>query len=157
MLGDHRTSSGYVGRGLPAAIEIGPEATLTVLGRVVAGDGTKLLVQSGHLTLGDQVGIDGDVRVICTERVSIGSGAAIAWGVTIMDADFHSIDGASKRGPILIGDHVWIGVGATILKNVNIGDGAIVAAGALVTKDVPAGALVGGVPAKVLREGVTWV
>ena len=53
--------------------------------------------------------------------------------------------------PIHIGKHVWIGANATVLPGVTIGDGAIVAAGAVVTKDVPANTIVGGVPAKVIR------
>ena len=58
--------------------------------------------------------------------------------------------------PIVIGNHVWIGARAIILKGVIIGDGAIIAAGAVVTHDVPAYTLAGGVPAKVIREGVEW-
>jgi acetyltransferase-like isoleucine patch superfamily enzyme len=54
------------------------------------------------------------------------------------------------------GNHVWIGMRAMILKGVTIGDGAVVAAGAVVTRDVPARALVGGVPARVLRNDVEW-
>ena len=55
-----------------------------------------------------------------------------------------------------IGDHVWIGADARILKGVTIGDGAVVAAGAVVTKDVPAGAVVGGMPAKVIGRADSW-
>jgi acetyltransferase-like isoleucine patch superfamily enzyme len=57
---------------------------------------------------------------------------------------------------VRIGDHVWIGARAAVLKGVTIGDGAIVAAGAMVTHDVPARALVAGVPARLVREGVEW-
>lgn len=60
------------------------------------------------------------------------------------------IDTASK-GPVIIGNDVWVCVGATILSGVTIGDGAIVAAGSVVTQDVPPYAIVGGVPARVLR------
>ena len=52
--------------------------------------------------------------------------------------------------------HVWIGTRVTILSGVNVGNGAVIAAGALVTKDVPAGALVGGIPAKIIKEKVEW-
>lgn len=58
--------------------------------------------------------------------------------------------------PISIGDHVWIGARSTILKGVSIGDGAVVAAGSLVTRDVPPGALVGGSPARMVRPKVEW-
>ncbi len=58
--------------------------------------------------------------------------------------------------PIKIGNHVWIGSNVTVLKGVEIGDGSIIAAGSLVNKNIPPGVLAGGVPAKILKEGVTW-
>lgn len=58
--------------------------------------------------------------------------------------------------PIKIGNHVWIGINATILKGVTIGDGAIIAAGAVVNKDVEENSLVGGVPAKILKKNIFW-
>ena len=54
--------------------------------------------------------------------------------------------------PIRIGRHVWIGANATVLPGVTIGDGAIIAAGAVVTRDVPENAIVGGVPARIMRQ-----
>lgn len=56
-----------------------------------------------------------------------------------------------SKGPIIIGDDVWLGTGVIVLSNVRIGDGAVVAAGSVVTKDVPSGAIVAGVPAQVVR------
>ena len=58
----------------------------------------------------------------------------------------------NKRGPIVIHDRVWIGPGVTILHNVTIGEGAVVAAGAVVTKNIPPFTLVGGIPAKVIAK-----
>ena len=57
---------------------------------------------------------------------------------------------------MVIGSHVWIGCNVLILKGVTVGDGAVIAAGSVVTKDVPAASLVGGNPARILKENVTW-
>lgn len=67
-------------------------------------------------------------------------------GLAIRNLDNHGIvcDGYKKTDPIVIGDHVWIGIRALILKGVTIGDGAVIAAGAVVTKDVPPNTLYGG-------------
>jgi acetyltransferase-like isoleucine patch superfamily enzyme len=139
-------------------VELGRDATLAVDGRARLGDGTKILVGPGAtVSIGDDSHFDGDCRVVCAAGVSIGSGCAIAWEVLIMDTDFHRVDGrASSDAPVRLGDRVWVGVGAKILKGVSVGDGAIVAAGAVVTRDVPAGALVAGSPARVVREHATW-
>ena len=61
-----------------------------------------------------------------------------------------------SAAPVVIGDRVWVGTRAVILKGVSIGDGAVVAAGAVVTSDVPAGAVVGGVPARVIGRADSW-
>lgn len=58
--------------------------------------------------------------------------------------------------PIVIGDHVWIGMNVIVLKGVTIGEGAVVSAGSVVTKDVPPHSLVAGVPAKVVKTDVEW-
>ncbi|GAB4461186.1 MAG: hypothetical protein OHK0029_26110 [Armatimonadaceae bacterium] len=73
----------------------------------------------------------------------------------IMDGDFHDLQDINKPGkvePVIIEDNVWIASRVTILKGVHIGTGAVVAAGAVVTKNVPARTLVAGVPAKVIRS-----
>ena len=72
----------------------------------------------------------------------------------ILDTDFHVVgdaNGHATPSPVVIEDLVWIGAGATILRGVHVGRGASIAAGSVVTKDVAAGAVVGGVPARVLR------
>ncbi|MCW3040473.1 MAG: hypothetical protein JWM31_2378 [Solirubrobacterales bacterium] len=133
-----------------------------VAGRLVARDfrifngaqvgvnaGAELILGSGYANVG--------LSLACFERIEIGEGAAIGEQVMIRDSDNHQILGSGPAtAPIVVGDLVWIGARATILKGVTIGDGAVVAAGAVVNRDVPAGALVAGVPARVKRTDVRW-
>jgi len=101
--------------------------------------------------------INNNLNISCFEKIEIGNGVVISENVTIRDNDDHFIDDATKTtAPVKIGNHVWIGLRVTVLKGVTIGDGAVVAAGAVVTKDVAPNTLVGGVPAKVIKENVMW-
>lgn len=102
--------------------------------------------------------INNNSKIICFEKIIIGNDVKISEDVMIRDSDNHAIirEGYKKTSPITIGNHVWIGARATILKGVAIGDGAIIAAGAVVTKDVPPATLVAGVPAKTIRQNVQW-
>lgn len=102
--------------------------------------------------------INENVQITVGDTVEIGEGATIGRDVVIRSFDGHTIEipGYKISEPIKIGRHVWIGQGATILKGVTIGDGAIIAAGAIVTKDIPAKCIAAGIPAKVIKENVTW-
>lgn len=157
-LGDAPTYVGYVARGMAPVIELQESAMLLIEGAVRLGDGARILAGPGAtVTIGDDTHFDGDSRLISATKVSIGAGCAIAWEVLIMDADFHRVDGrVTGDAPTMIGDHVWIGAAAKILKGVTVGDGAVIAAGTIVTRDVPSSALVAGNPARVVREGITW-
>lgn len=87
--------------------------------------------------------------------IHIGQGSLIGHNVvlaTVNHALEPSQDHKNSYDSIVIGKHVWIGSNATILPGVTIGDWAVVAASAVVTKDVPAYTVVGGVPAKILKE-----
>ena len=108
------------------------------------------------LTLGSGYANSG-VKIGCFHSVTIGEHVAIGPEVMIRDSDNHDIiGGGPQSAPIVIGDHVWIGARATILKGVTIGNGAVIAAGSVVIRDVPAASLVAGVPARVKREDVEW-
>lgn len=143
-------------------------------GSFIIGTNSKLELLDGMFTFGAGAyvdvkdnaslileGFDGysnrNLHVECRELIRIGRGVAIGPNVVIQDCDGHLIVGMGKSvAPVTIGDHVWIGAGAKILKGVCIGNGAVVAAGAVVTKDVPSLTLVAGVPAKVIKEYVEW-
>jgi acetyltransferase-like isoleucine patch superfamily enzyme len=105
--------------------------------------------------------INPTTSIIAGRRVEIGEYCNIASRVVIMDNDLHKHAIGDEKlikayKEVKIGNHCWIGWAATILKGVTIGDGSIVAAGAVVTKDVKERTLVGGVPARVIRENVVW-
>jgi len=115
--------------------------------------------------------INNNLNISCFEKIEIGNDVVISENVTIRDNDDHYINAKTSQfinnndssadvkttAPIKIGNHVWIGLNVTVLKGVTIGDGAIVAAGAVVTKDVQPNTLVGGVPAKIIKENVSWM
>lgn len=115
-----------------------------------------IIFKGAHLSLGSGSFINSDCKIRCHKKISIGEDCAISHDFTVMDSDAHELNGNRNTNPVHIGNHVWIGTRVTILNGVNIGDGAVIAANSLVTKDVPAGSLVGGVPAKVIKEKVEW-
>lgn len=111
--------------------------------------GAKLNLGSGY--------INRYCKIRCYNEITIGNGVAISENFTIWDSDAHQmINGSAPTQPIVIGNNVWIGTNVTVLKGVKIGDGCVIAAGSLVTKDVPENCLAAGVPAKVIKENVVW-
>lgn len=120
------------------------------LGRV-----TLICDQGATLSIGNNVFINGGSEIAATCHITIGHNALLGPEVRFMDSDYHDIHDHAKPGkkePIVIGDDVWIGARAMVLKGVTIGAGAVIAAGAIVTKDVPARTIVGGNPARVIRS-----
>ena len=107
-----------------------------------------------NLTLGRDVFINIGCRFQDTGGITVGDGSLIGHGSTLTTLD-HGIDPERRAdmvpAPIVIGRKVWLGAAVTVVPGVTIGDGAIVGAGAVVTKDVPANAIVAGVPAKLIR------
>ena len=102
--------------------------------------------------------INENVQITVGDTIEIGKNATIGRDVVIRSYDGHTIkeEGYQVSAPIKIGNHVWIGQGATILKGVTIGNNSIIAAGAIVTKDIPANCIAAGVPARVIKEDVNW-
>ncbi len=108
-----------------------------------------------ELVIGDDVFVNFGTTISASSRIEIGARTMIANQVTILDNDYHGVVERHRPpapAPIKIGADVWICLKATILKGVTIGDGAVIAAGSVVTRDVPAHTLVGGVPARPLRQ-----
>jgi acetyltransferase-like isoleucine patch superfamily enzyme len=119
--------------------------------------------------IGDRCYI-GASHFVCSERIELGSDVIISWGVTLVDHNSHSIFWTHRRNDVsdvtarskdwthvaragvTIGDKVWIGFNASVLKGVTIGEGAVVASNAVVTKDVPPFCIVAGNPAKIVRR-----
>lgn len=112
---------------------------------------------SASLIIGDHTFFGRGATIEVSTRVTIGRGGLIAPGVYITDHNHDTALGAPMfersciAAPVSIGDDVWIGAHAVVLPGVHIGDGAVVAAGAVVNRSVPARAIVGGVPARLIR------
>jgi acetyltransferase-like isoleucine patch superfamily enzyme len=105
-----------------------------VIGKQTSVGRRSFLDGRGKLRIGDNVSISPEVHIITT------------------DHDMHDPEFKVKHGTVIIEDNVWIGIRATILPNVTIGKGAVVAVGAVVTKDVPPYTVVGGVPAVFIKK-----
>lgn len=116
------------------------------------------IVNGGHLTIGQGAANVG-LTIMCAKEVTIGNGVRIGRNVSIRDWNGpHVIISNTYRNhaPVHINDHVWLCSGCTIMPGVTVGEGAVVAANATVTKDVPPHSLVGGSPAKILKENIEW-
>lgn len=116
--------------------------------------GVRLEIGPGAgIEIGNGTYINRNTLIVAEESVRIGRDCRISWDVIIMDSDQHPLHSdETGRGRVTIGDNVWIGCRSIILKGVTIGEGAVVAAGSVVTKDLPAHTIAAGVPARVLPE-----
>ena len=113
-----------------------------------------------RIILGDGVILGGTI-IVARKSVEIGDGTGVGANVVIADSDFHVVWPPERRfdlapieeaKPVKIGRRVWIGYGAIILKGVTIGDNAVIGAGSVVTRDVPANTLAAGSPARPIRR-----
>jgi len=155
LLGFHHDSP------LPALLNMGRSTRMVVTGTVQVWKGSQVhVLRGGCLEFGDKIILNEGSRVTCCHSVRFGNGSGLSWDVSLLDTDLHPIrlGGAWKAqdAPVVVGDHVMVGTRALVLKGVTLGNGSIVAAGAVVTSDVPPRCLVAGNPARVVREGVDW-
>ncbi len=108
--------------------------------------------REGNLTIGDVVIINQGARINCSKEIVIGNHCQIGDEVIIMDNDWHGVgERLTRTESTKINDNVWIATRAIILRGVTLGEGCVVAAGAVVTRPVDAFTLVGGVPAQPIR------
>ncbi|HVD86606.1 MAG TPA: acyltransferase [Solirubrobacterales bacterium] len=122
------------------------------------GDGTKIRCHEGVVEIGEKTVIGQECTISAYQRVRIGEQCVIADRAMFIDFDHGVVEverpirlqGIYKRD-VEVGSNVWIGYGACVLRGVRVGDNAIVGTNAVVTKDVPANAVVGGIPARIIR------
>jgi acetyltransferase-like isoleucine patch superfamily enzyme len=108
--------------------------------------------RGAFISIGDGTYLNRGTEIVAGRSVTIGRDCKIARDVIIMDTDQHGMgDNDPPIAPVRIGDRVWIGARAIILKGVSVGDDSVIGAGSVVTRDVPALSVVAGVPARLLR------
>jgi len=154
-------------------IEDGSRKSDIVLGNHVWLFGIIKSQNRGKVTIGNNTRIGEKTRVWCVNSVTIGDYCAIANNVIITDNNTHPISPEfrlfkklnldrygtnlwkySDNMPVKIGNNVWIGDNARILKGITIGDNSVIAASAVVTKDVPANSIAAGNPAKIVKTDI---
>lgn len=137
----------FIGESPTIVAEADQRVRIGVWGRIQGG---------GTIRIGDAVMISPGVRISASDEITIGNGCMFANGAYITDCDWHGIYDRTERNaqayPVRIGNNVWVGDHATVLKGVTIGDNSIVAACSVVTKDVPANVIVAGNPARIVKE-----
>jgi acetyltransferase-like isoleucine patch superfamily enzyme/ubiquinone/menaquinone biosynthesis C-methylase UbiE len=143
--------------------------------RVIVGDNSLIEGQilfdkeDATVIIGDRSFIGGS-RLVCAQEISVGDDVLIAWGCTIVDHNSHSIHWEERKNdvmnwaqgkkdwthvitaPVKIGNKAWIGFNTIIMKGITIGEGAVIGAGSVVTKDVPPYTVVAGNPAKIIKQ-----
>lgn len=154
----------YPGLSIGTGVLIRTGARLRVLNGATMSIGDRTVIERNCLLRSDgvlSIGKDGFIgpgsTIVAAIAIAIGADALIAENVTIRDQNHQTNDASPYRlqgldaDAISIASNAWIGAHATILKGVKIGEGAIVAAGAVVSKDVAAREVVGGIPAKLIK------
>jgi acetyltransferase-like isoleucine patch superfamily enzyme len=151
-------TSGFLFLGRRLELQISRRGEVRFGRFVWIGDGSKIRCHEGVVEIGDKTVIGQECTISAYQRVRIGEQCVIADRAMFIDFDHGVVEverpirlqGIYKRD-VEVGSNVWIGYGACVLRGVRVGDNAIVGTNSVVTRDVPANAVVGGVPARVLR------
>jgi acetyltransferase-like isoleucine patch superfamily enzyme len=138
--------------------EIGPHAKLHIGRWAWIGHGSKIRVHEGEVHIGAKTVMGQECTISAYQHIAIGRECIVADRVMLIDFDHGVVEverpirlqGIYKRD-VNVGSNVWMGYGACILRGVTVGDNAIIGTNAVVTRAVPANAVVGGVPAKLIR------
>jgi len=146
----------FVGRRV--RFEIGREATVALGRWSWLGDGCKVRAHEGEVVIGAKTVLGQECTINAYQHVSIGRECILADRTMLIDFDHGMVEverpirlqGIYKRD-VRVGHNVWMGYGACVLRGVTIGDNAVVGTNSVVTRDVPANAVVGGVPARLIR------
>jgi acetyltransferase-like isoleucine patch superfamily enzyme len=149
---------GMVFLGPDVKLQVGRHARIRFGRWTWIGDGTKIRCHEGEVRIGDKTVLGQECTISAYQHVSIGEQCILADRVMLIDFDHNVADverpirvqGIYKQD-VRVGSNVWIGYGAQILRGVTVGDNAIIGASAVVTRDVPANAVVAGVPARIIR------
>lgn len=136
-------------------------ARMMCAGDLILYEGVKIRIgKNAKSIFGHHTYLNRSATIDCMQEVTIGDYCAISDNVQILDSDFHTLTHEGKTSEssklIHIGNHVWIGRSAIILKGITIGDGAIIGAGSIVTKSIPPRCLAVGNPVRVIKENVEW-
>ncbi len=146
----------FLGRGLELKVE--PRGEIRFGRFVWIGDGTKIRCHEGAVEIGAKTVMGQECTISAYQRVRIGEECVIADRAMFIDFDHGMVEverpirlqGIYKRD-VEVGNNVWIGYGACVLRGVSVGDNAVIGTNSVVTKDVPANAVVGGIPARIIR------
>jgi acetyltransferase-like isoleucine patch superfamily enzyme len=151
-------TDGFVFFGRRLELEIGRKGTIRFGHFVWIGDGSKIRCHEGEVEIGRKTVIGQDCTISAYQRVRIGEQCVIADRSMFIDFDHGIVEverpirlqGIYKRD-VVVGSNVWIGYGACVLRGVSVGDNSVIGTNSVVTKDVPANAVVAGIPARVIR------
>ncbi len=125
-------------------------------GSVIISGAEITIERDAFFEIGKNVDINRYDLIVCSKRIVIGQGVKMAPNVTIRDRMGHKPNGIDRCSEIIIGEHVWVGTGATFLPGASIGNGSVVGAHSLVNKSFPSNCLIVGIPAIIKKQDFFW-